>query len=320
MAQIQPLRPYTLFTNKNGVLTTEAYNFLYNLYLRVGGSLDSLNAVTLADHTWEEPAPIGSVTPNTGRFTTLTTTGATTFSPPNANVDVSPTGTGTFTVNPAVTGTINNMSIGAASASTGVFTTVNKITFTQPATSATFTLVNGKTFTVSNTMTLTATDGSTLAIGAGGTLGTAAYTAASTYALVAGSSSQAFATSTLTASNIITATRTSSGATIDVMDLKNAGVGANTKASLSFYAAGTKYASLVGGFGAAVPEFTVEISAVQQLRVATAGVAINAGFGCNTKAAQTPFTLGAAATDLASVIVLSNNLRTMAINNGTGQT
>lgn len=41
-------------------------------------------------------------------------------------------------------------------------------------------------------------------------------------------------------------------------------------------------------------------------------------FGCNTKAAQTAFSLGAASTDLATVIALANNLRTMAINNGMG--
>ena len=41
-------------------------------------------------------------------------------------------------------------------------------------------------------------------------------------------------------------------------------------------------------------------------------------FGCNGMAAQASFALGAAATDLASVITLANNLRTMSINNGTG--
>ncbi len=184
--------------------------------------------------------------------------------------------------------------IGASTPNTGVFTTVNKITFTQPAVSATFTLATGKTFTVSNTLTLTATDGSTLAIGTGGTLGTAAYTASSTYALLAGSSSQAFSTSTLTASNIITATRTSAGATIEVMSLKNAGSGGSTKAELAYYAAGTKYASLVGGYGAAAPEWTVDISAVTQLKVATAGVTVTTGFGCNAKTPQTAYVSGGA--------------------------
>lgn len=42
------------------------------------------------------------------------------------------------------------------------------------------------------------------------------------------------------------------------------------------------------------------------------------GFGCNGKTPQTAFTLGAAASDLATVITLANNLRNMSINNGTG--
>jgi hypothetical protein len=41
-------------------------------------------------------------------------------------------------------------------------------------------------------------------------------------------------------------------------------------------------------------------------------------FGCNGMAAQTAYVLGAAAIDLPSVIVLANNLRTMAINMGAG--
>lgn len=95
-------------------------------------------------------------------------------------------------------GTIDGTIIGGSTPAAGTFTTVNKITFTQPAAAATFTLANNKTFTVSNTLTLTATDGSTLAIGAGGTLGSAAYTSSGTYALLAGSTSQAFSTAALT--------------------------------------------------------------------------------------------------------------------------
>ena len=39
-------------------------------------------------------------------------------------------------------------------------------------------------------------------------------------------------------------------------------------------------------------------------------------FGCNSKLPQTSFAVGAAATDLPTVIALANNLRTMSINNG----
>lgn len=71
MATVAPLRPNLQFTDSRGLLTLEAYEFLQNIFLRVGGSLDSLNAVTLADKTWESPNPIGSTTPSSGAFTTL---------------------------------------------------------------------------------------------------------------------------------------------------------------------------------------------------------------------------------------------------------
>lgn len=43
----------------------------------------------------------------------------------NASIQFSPTGTGSVTLNPATAGTINNMSIGATTAGTGRFTTLN---------------------------------------------------------------------------------------------------------------------------------------------------------------------------------------------------
>jgi hypothetical protein len=65
--------------------------------------------------------------------------------------------------------------LGDKTPNTARVTTLNKITFTQPAVQATFTLADGKTFTVSNTLTLTSNDGATLNIVGGGTLGSAAY-------------------------------------------------------------------------------------------------------------------------------------------------
>lgn len=59
-------------------------------------------------------------------------------------------------------------------------TSVNKLTITAPATSATLTIANGKTFTASNTLTLAGTDGSTLNVGTGGTLGALATVTAGT--------------------------------------------------------------------------------------------------------------------------------------------
>jgi hypothetical protein len=69
--------------------------------------------------------PIGSTTANTGAFTTLTASNTVTLSPANANVVLSPTGTGLVTINPATAGTINNVSIGATTRGSGAFTTLD---------------------------------------------------------------------------------------------------------------------------------------------------------------------------------------------------
>lgn len=98
--------------------------------------------------------------------------------------------------------------IGAGKSNTGKFTaatvqTLNKLTFTQPATAATYTLADGKTFTVSNTLTLTATDGATLNIGGGGTLGSAAYQASTAFAARSGATLFAAATDPATTQSLV---------------------------------------------------------------------------------------------------------------------
>lgn len=90
-------------------------------------------------------------------------------------------------------------------------TSVNKITFTSPATGATITITDGKTLTANNTIILSGTDGSGLNIGDGGTLGTAAYTSSSAYqpsgtiAVTSGGTGL----TTLTANNVILGNGTS---------------------------------------------------------------------------------------------------------------
>ncbi len=66
-------------------------------------------------------------------------------------------------------------------------TTINKVTITAPATSATLTIANGKTLTVSNTLTFTGTDASSVAFGTGGTV---AYTGGNLSQFAATTSSQ----------------------------------------------------------------------------------------------------------------------------------
>lgn len=109
---------------------------------------------------------------------TLTQTGSTSLTLPTSGTVTalgnSSTGSGSVVL--ATSPTLVTPTLGVASA-----TSINKLTITQPASSATLTVANGKTATVSNTLTFTGTDSSSVALGAGGTvayLGTAqAYTA-----------------------------------------------------------------------------------------------------------------------------------------------
>ena len=68
---------------------------------------------------------IGNVSRSTGAFTTLSATSTVSFSPANANLTFRPSGTGTVTMSPAGGGSINNMSIGASTRSTGKFTSLD---------------------------------------------------------------------------------------------------------------------------------------------------------------------------------------------------
>ena len=66
---------------------------------------------------------LGSGGPLSG--TTLDVSSTVNLNPANANVAVSPSGTGTVTISPGTAGTINNMSIGATTRGAGAFTTLN---------------------------------------------------------------------------------------------------------------------------------------------------------------------------------------------------
>lgn len=68
---------------------------------------------------------IGATTAASGAFTTLTASATVTLSPANANVTISPTGTGIVTVNPATTGTMDNMTIGATTPRAATFTSIS---------------------------------------------------------------------------------------------------------------------------------------------------------------------------------------------------
>ena len=71
---------------------------------------------------------IGANTASTGAFTTLSSTGNTSFSGANCSISIQPTGTGVVYVNPATTGAMDNMIIGGT---TPALITGTTITATQ---------------------------------------------------------------------------------------------------------------------------------------------------------------------------------------------
>lgn len=67
---------------------------------------------------------IGGTTPKAGTFTALTTTAAVNLSPANANVTISPTGTGQLVIAPSGGGTLDNVVIGSITPAAATFTNV----------------------------------------------------------------------------------------------------------------------------------------------------------------------------------------------------
>jgi hypothetical protein len=238
----------TFTTSVLGVATATTVNKVTITQPAVGATLTIDDGVTLhvtgnvtslsGSHTGSSSGTnTGDQTNISGNAATVTTnanlTGPIT-SVGNATSVASQTGTGTtFVMNTSPT--LVTPVLGVATA-----TTINKVTFTAPATGSTLTIANGKTLTVSNTLTFTGTDSSSVAFGAGGTV---AYTsnnlsifAATTSAQLAGiisdetgSGALVFATSptlvtpilgvaTATSINKLTITAPATSATLTIVD------------------------------------------------------------------------------------------------------
>ena len=94
---------------------------------------DSWNFNKLLTASSLQNTPIGTTTRAAGNFTTLDANSTVGLSPANANVTISPTGTGTvtispaggLTVNPTTLGSIDNTKIGDTTRSSGKFTTLD---------------------------------------------------------------------------------------------------------------------------------------------------------------------------------------------------
>jgi hypothetical protein len=67
---------------------------------------------------------IGATTPRAGTFSALTATGVVNLTPANANVTISPSGTGRLIIAPAGGGTMDNVVIGGTTPAAATFTNV----------------------------------------------------------------------------------------------------------------------------------------------------------------------------------------------------
>lgn len=106
-------------------VTTDAGTTAVAISLGAGNwELDDIQYGGTAPFDRRSPGAIGGTSASTGAFTTLTISSTGTFSPANANVVLSPTGSGLVTVNPATVGAMDNMVIGANTAKAATFTTL----------------------------------------------------------------------------------------------------------------------------------------------------------------------------------------------------
>jgi len=151
---------------------------------------------------------------------TFTANSTVTLSPANASVTVSPSGTGTVTINPATAGTINNVAIGGTTAAAGTFTaltgtgviTLNTTTNNQSYTTTgagTITISSGTTGSINN-MSIGATTASTGAFTTLSASSTVSGTGFSTYLAsppaIGGTTAAAGSFTTLSASSTVSGT------------------------------------------------------------------------------------------------------------------
>jgi hypothetical protein len=109
-----------------GITTDAGTNSInFNLNSLKGLTVTSSISATLPVLSSINNVIIGANTAKAGTFTTISNTGAVNLVPYNTNVVISPTSTGTLTVNSIVAGTINNMNIGVTTAGTGRFSALD---------------------------------------------------------------------------------------------------------------------------------------------------------------------------------------------------
>ena len=101
-----------------GVTTSGGYNATTGNDYKINGA-SVLTSTTLGS------AVVNSSLTSVGTLTGLSVSGNLTANGNNASIQFTPTNTGSVTINPGTTGSINNMNIGVTTAGTGRFTTLN---------------------------------------------------------------------------------------------------------------------------------------------------------------------------------------------------
>ena len=107
-----------------GITTNSGTNTInFNLNSLKGLTVTNSISITLPVTSAINNVTIGGTTARAGTFTT--NNGTISLVPNNTNVTLSPTLSGTVTINPAIAGTINNMNIGVTTARTARFTVLD---------------------------------------------------------------------------------------------------------------------------------------------------------------------------------------------------
>lgn len=278
----------------------------FDLRLRNTENLTAHRTITLTTNDADRTVSLAGNLTTAGAFSTsganaltLTTTGATNVTLPT---------TGTLATLAGVEALTNK--------------TVNGLTIT--TTTGTLTLASGSSLITSgaNSVTLTSTGATNVTLPTTGTLATLAGSEALTnktingLTVTSGTGTLTIANgSTLATSGANSITLTSTGATS--VTLPTSGTlstlaGSETLTNKTIGAC-TLSGTMSGG-GNQVNN--VIIGASNPLAGTFTTLTATSAFGCNGQTAQTAAAVGAAATDLASVITLANNMRTALINNG----
>ena len=109
-----------------GITTVPGTNTVnFNLNSLKGLTVTNSISITLPVASTINNVTVGSNTASAGTFTTITNNGTVSLVPYNTNVTLSPTLSGTVTINPATAGTIDNMNIGTATAKTARFSVLD---------------------------------------------------------------------------------------------------------------------------------------------------------------------------------------------------